>query len=378
VRAAERDGAGRCPGACGQQTGPLHRHRWDRRHETAPNYRRPGRANRPEPVGALRAGYAWCGPARGRHEDRRHARRPEHRFGQIHIDVARNSTDDFNPFHDPHRFDRILANPYPQPIVLGFQLESCAASWSSACGRRRRAERDPTLRFRNFQFTFADALWRDEACTIDVKPTPEDRPARVVERVLVKKGGRASCSAGPRHARARDQRGRGSAAAVDLRQLPDRSVLPGTPWFSSASSSTRRTPRTSSPAPSSIRPTTSTRCREGPLPRALPLPLARARCWRRPGARVRLHGRPDGVRRAPPSAWTGCWQLRCAATTSCTSSRAAPRSSPAAGPSAAATSSPALPLRRLVPISGCCSGGHRPRAVAGHRRHATPLRIPRR
>ena len=47
----------------------------------------------------------------------------EYSFGQIHIDGARNSTDDFNPFHDPNRFDRILRNPYPLPIVLGFQLE---------------------------------------------------------------------------------------------------------------------------------------------------------------------------------------------------------------------------------------------------------------
>jgi len=44
-------------------------------------------------------------------------------FRQIHIDAARNSTDDFNPFHEPRKCARILGNPYAGPIVLGFQLE---------------------------------------------------------------------------------------------------------------------------------------------------------------------------------------------------------------------------------------------------------------
>jgi len=159
---------------------------------------------------------------------------PEHRFGQIHIDVARNSTDDFNPFHDPHRFDRILANPYPQPIVLGFQLECLCGFLVERLrdGAEERA-RDPTLRFRNFQFTFADALWRDEACTIEVKPTAlRTDPPALSNRVLVKKAGRAVLlgqvrdTAAPAISAAEDL-----PLAVDLRQLPDRYVPPGTPWF---------------------------------------------------------------------------------------------------------------------------------------------------
>ncbi len=50
-----------------------------------------------------------------------------HRFQQLHIDVARNSTDDFNPFHDPRRYGRIVGSPYPRPIALGFQLECLCA-----------------------------------------------------------------------------------------------------------------------------------------------------------------------------------------------------------------------------------------------------------
>ena len=42
---------------------------------------------------------------------------------QIHIEAARNATDDFNPFHDKNRWRNIAANPFPGPIALGFQLE---------------------------------------------------------------------------------------------------------------------------------------------------------------------------------------------------------------------------------------------------------------
>ena len=48
----------------------------------------------------------------------------EGRFAQIHVDAARNAADDFNPFHDPHHWQRIVANPFPGPLVLGFQPEA--------------------------------------------------------------------------------------------------------------------------------------------------------------------------------------------------------------------------------------------------------------
>jgi hypothetical protein len=47
-------------------------------------------------------------------------------YQQIHIDAARNATDDFNPFHDQKKWSRIHGNPFGMPIVLGFQRESTA------------------------------------------------------------------------------------------------------------------------------------------------------------------------------------------------------------------------------------------------------------
>ncbi|MGB3724428.1 MAG: hypothetical protein WA981_01575, partial [Glaciecola sp.] len=45
-----------------------------------------------------------------------------HTFSQMHIEAARNSTDDFNLFHDKLRWDMIPNNPFGGPIALGFQL----------------------------------------------------------------------------------------------------------------------------------------------------------------------------------------------------------------------------------------------------------------
>lgn len=41
---------------------------------------------------------------------------------QMHIEAARNSTDDFNLFHDKNRWQYIRSNPFNGPIALGFQL----------------------------------------------------------------------------------------------------------------------------------------------------------------------------------------------------------------------------------------------------------------
>ena len=45
-----------------------------------------------------------------------------HKLTQLHIDIARNATDDFNLFHDPMRWQCISGNPFQGTIALGFQL----------------------------------------------------------------------------------------------------------------------------------------------------------------------------------------------------------------------------------------------------------------
>ena len=43
-------------------------------------------------------------------------------MSQIHIDIARNSTDDFNLFHNKDRWHWVRGNPFEGPIALGFPL----------------------------------------------------------------------------------------------------------------------------------------------------------------------------------------------------------------------------------------------------------------
>lgn len=93
---------------------------------------------------------------------------------QLHIDVARNATDDFNPFHDPHRWHRIQQSPFRGPIALGFQLE---ALLDYLIEQRReadlpRSEGDQGAPgFSNYEFRFADALCAGEHFRAEIRQT---------------------------------------------------------------------------------------------------------------------------------------------------------------------------------------------------------------
>jgi hypothetical protein len=159
-----------------------------------------------------------------------------HRFQQLHIDVARNATDDFNPFHDPRRYNRIAGNPYPRPIALGFQLE-CLCAYLLDRSRDSVGEDgvpdELGLGFRNFQFTFADAVCSEEDFEVEVKASVRrDDPPTISNRILVRKAGRAALLGQVRDAQAplvpAEVR---LPPDVDLRRAPDRSCIPGTSYF---------------------------------------------------------------------------------------------------------------------------------------------------
>jgi acyl dehydratase len=94
-----------------------------------------------------------------------------HCFQQLHVDVARSATDDFNPFHDPHRWHCIQGNRYGGPIVLGFQLVALA---DHLIDRQRESEAlglSPTCRYSNYDVRFAQAVLPGEVFRADVRPT---------------------------------------------------------------------------------------------------------------------------------------------------------------------------------------------------------------
>jgi hypothetical protein len=115
-------------------------------------------------------------------------------YQQIHIDAARNATDDFNPFHDPKKWNKIHGNPFGMPIVLGFQIEALIECLV-ALFREKSGEQvligHHQLHYSNFQFTFADVLRPGEPFQIEIRKTVNriSESRQLANRIAVKKQG---------------------------------------------------------------------------------------------------------------------------------------------------------------------------------------------
>lgn len=158
-------------------------------------------------------------------------------FLQIHIEAARNSTDDFNLFHDKHKWQRIRANPFGGPIALGFQLE-CLIEYQSRCHRLAHGEdafiAEHGLNFSNYQFVFADVVRPGSEMTVDIRRSQQKTGAmpQLGNRVMLKAAGK-SVLIGHKKETTRP------TALPDadlhwlptLRQLPDRSYLEDGAFF---------------------------------------------------------------------------------------------------------------------------------------------------
>ncbi len=172
-------------------------------------------------------------------------------FQQIHIDAARNATDDFNPFHDPRKARLVRGNPFAGTIVLGFQLEGLIEHaidlHRDAHAERATIEREG-LHFSNYQLTFASVLAPGQRFGIEIKPTivAADRSSlsnrvviRAEDRVAPPTPGVAPPTPGGMVLIGYKRETREPLVAADrdppalpaLRLLPDRSFVPGTACF---------------------------------------------------------------------------------------------------------------------------------------------------
>jgi hypothetical protein len=120
-------------------------------------------------------------------------------FSQLHIDIARNSTDDFNLFHDSRKWQNIHGNPYNGPITLGFQLESLIEGKITDYRRQRDEEKllvEHGLNFSNYQFTFANAIKPDQAIEVDIKESvfKHECSPSLSNRIIVKADGKLALS----------------------------------------------------------------------------------------------------------------------------------------------------------------------------------------
>ena len=93
-------------------------------------------------------------------------------FSTMHVDIARNSTDDFNLFHDKLKWDQVEGTPFNGPILLGFQLEMLI---EGAIRQHRMAQGEhgfieqEQLNFSNYQFSFANAVKPEQEVSLQVK-----------------------------------------------------------------------------------------------------------------------------------------------------------------------------------------------------------------
>ncbi|MGJ8680437.1 hypothetical protein [Paraglaciecola sp.] len=109
----------------------------------------------------------------------------------VHIDVARNATDDFNLFHDKKQWDQIEGNPFEGPIALGFQLECFIENLV----KRYRQHHDEIslieqeqLTFSNYSFNFAGVVKPKDQLTALIKKSRLSSSEQTVlsNRVVIK------------------------------------------------------------------------------------------------------------------------------------------------------------------------------------------------
>ncbi|HEB97049.1 MAG TPA: hypothetical protein ENI96_11540 [Sedimenticola thiotaurini] len=152
-------------------------------------------------------------------------------LSQLHIDAARNSTDDFNPFHDPHKWRRIDANPFGGPIALGFQLETLAVhrvEWHHRQNGEDARARTAGLGFGNFDYGFADVIRPGEAFELVVRPTNDRIRERgeLSNRVTIRSGRRLVMLGHQRETAVPLVHGEADFTHLgDLSRAPDRSLV---------------------------------------------------------------------------------------------------------------------------------------------------------
>jgi hypothetical protein len=153
---------------------------------------------------------------------------PATRFSALHLDVARFATDDFNPFHDRNKWQRIAGNPFGGPIVLGFQLSSFALHGVSLLHTAAPLPH----RFLHLRVTFADAVRLDDDVELTIKPAQVTADGTAVSHRIALRTARGLALTG--HIRYLSNAPSSPPAPVQplsLNRIRDRTAVPGTEYF---------------------------------------------------------------------------------------------------------------------------------------------------
>ena len=158
-------------------------------------------------------------------------------FDQIHIEVARNASDDFNLFHDKHKWLQITHNPFKGPIVLGFQLNTLIEYQMRLYREAHHEDQiiaENQLRFSNYQIIFVNALRPRQEIHLYIKKTlittiPE---LTLTNRISIKSQDKTILLGYKKETKHPLFLANTDFSSLpDLNKLPDKSVVPGTDFF---------------------------------------------------------------------------------------------------------------------------------------------------
>lgn len=158
-------------------------------------------------------------------------------FDQIHIEVARNASDDFNLFHDKHKWLQITHNPFKGPIVLGFQLNTLI-EYQMRLYREMHHENkviaENGLRFSNYQITFVNAVRPRVPVTLEIKKTliNTNPNLTLANRIALKSDGKTMLLGFKKETQTPLVLPETQLATLpDLNDIPDLATVPGTDYF---------------------------------------------------------------------------------------------------------------------------------------------------
>ena len=158
-------------------------------------------------------------------------------FEQIHVEVARAASDDFNLFHDKHKWLQITHNPFKGPIVMGFQLNTLIEYQMRLYREAQHEERiieENQLRFSNYQITFVNALRPRQEAVLNIKKTlittiPD---LTLTNRIAIKSQGKTILLGYKKETKSPLFLADTDLDSLpDLNALPDKTLVPGTDFF---------------------------------------------------------------------------------------------------------------------------------------------------
>ncbi len=158
-------------------------------------------------------------------------------FDQIHIEVARNASDDFNLFHDKHKWLQITHNPFKGPIVLGYQLNTLIEHQMRLYREAHHEDKviaENDLRFSNYQVTFVNAVRPREPVYLEIKKTLINTIPNLTlaNRISMKSDGRVVLLGFKKETQSPLFLASTCLDHLpDLNEVPDLTTVPDTPYF---------------------------------------------------------------------------------------------------------------------------------------------------